>query len=244
MKIRDVQSADPLEARFALGLDSCSSLQEAAQLFTDRFYAWYTESTVLVRLFVTVPFARLPPLEQHFAREFSGQFPGAPAIRETTDVLTLLGTRGSQPGWNARADSRGHLAIPLISDKFVSEIPMIARVLRETGFGPLLGSSASRSLYVSKWKDEADGLFFIGDARVTTDERGRLIIPAIDFVSHHGVRTVFGFGGPYAATRTFVTAIIFCRETILRTTASGFVQVAQEFKERTAGLLQREAIFP
>ncbi len=225
-----------------------ASLAAAAQAFADRFYSHFIDSTVLVRLFVTVPFARLPVAEQQFARAFARQHVGDAGFAPATQVLTLLGTRGVQAQWNERERSRGHRAIPLVSEAFVSEIPMIARVLGETGFPPLLRPGAGRSQYVTRRSDQRDGLFFIGDARVTTDERGRLIIPATDFVAHYGIRTVFGFGGPYAVADphgTFVAAIVFCRDTLRRETAAQFVPLAAAFRAATQGLLQGEAaIFP
>jgi hypothetical protein len=130
----------------------------------------------------------------------------------------------------------------LLSEEFVGEIPMIARVLGETGFVPF-GAAKGRSQYVMRDSSEGDGLFFVGDARVTTDERGRLIIPAADFVARHGVKTVFGFGGTYSAGRNFVTTIVFCREAVARTTARNFVALGREFKAHTEALMERGTVF-
>jgi hypothetical protein len=78
---------------------------------------------------------------------------------------------------------------------------------------------------------------------MTTDERGRLIIPAADFVEEHGVKTVFGFGGSYPSTRTFVTTIVFCREAIARGTASELTTLGRDFRKHSEALLCRDAVF-
>lgn len=242
MKIQDAPDVDTLFDSLALEPSQCASIEELAQRFARRFYEYFAESTVLVRVFATLRFERLPERERAFARDIALQAGGADEIANETDVLTLLGTRGARSAWNARYDSRGHLAIPLLSEAFVGEIPMIARVLGETGFVPLF-SGPAQSQYVTRSHDGGDGLFFVGDARLTTDERGRLIIPAADFVEAHSIKTVFGFGGPYASARTFVTTIVFCREAIARSTAAKLVTLARDFRKHSEALLERDAVF-
>ncbi len=242
MKIQDADDHESLWDELVKEPSQCSSVEELAQRFAQGFYDYFVESTVLVRLFATLRFDRLPETERAFAREIAMQADLAETLTNATDVLTLLGTRGARTEWNARSRSRGHLAIPLLSERFVGEIPMIARVLGETGFVPLFGGSG-RSQYVTRSRDGSDGLFFVGDARMTTDERGRLIIPATDFVDEHGIKTVFGFGGSYAAAHTFVTTIVFCREAIGRPAASKLVTLARDFRKHSEALLERDAIF-
>ncbi len=242
MKIQDARDLDSLWNVLVEEPSQCASIEELAQRFTHRFYDYFAESTVLVRLFATLRYDRLPEKERAFAREIAEQAGIAEKLTEATDVLTLLGTRGARSAWNARSDSRGHLAIPLLSERFVGEIPMIARVLGETGFAPRF-SGPIHSQYVTRSSDGSDGLFFVGDARLTTDERGRLIIPAADFVDEHNVKTVFGFGGSYAAARTFVTTIVFCREAIARPTAAKLVTLGRDFKKHSEALLERDAVF-
>lgn len=220
----------------------CASIEELAQTFAHRFYEHFVESTVLVRVFATLRFDRLPPRENAWVDSIAQGADSTEQLTGATDVLTLLGTRGVRPEWNDRTRSAGHLAIPLLSEFFVSEIPMIARVLGETGFVPHFARRL-RSQYVTRVPEGGDGLFFVGDARMTTDERGRLIIPAADFVADHSVKTVFGFGGAYPSGRTFVTTIVFCREAIPRPTAANLLRLGQDFRLHSDALLQRDAIF-
>jgi hypothetical protein len=242
MRIRDADDYDSLWHTIVGDTSQCASIEALAQRFTHRFYDYFVESTVLVRTFATLRCERLPEHERAFVGAIAAQADSAQELTDATDVLTLLGTRGARPQWNARSESRGHLAIPLLSEAFVGEIPMIARMLGETGFVPLFGGRA-RSQYVTRAGEGADGLFFVGDARMTTDERGRLIIPAADFVEEHGVKTVFGFGGSYPSAHTFVTTIVFCRESIARQTASNFTTLGRDFKAHSEDLLRRDAVF-
>src|SRR5262245_7688192 len=107
-----------------------TSLEEAAQALAAALYTQFAESTILARVFITVPFAALPPLTQAFVRALPG---AAAALTEATPVLSLVGTQGQKPEWNDRRKSKQHRAIPLISVEFVDGIPMIARLLRELG---------------------------------------------------------------------------------------------------------------
>jgi hypothetical protein len=242
MRIQDAADHDSLWGTIVGDTSRCASIEALAQRFTHRFYEYFVESTVLVRTFATLRCERLPERERTFVGAIAAQAGSTHELTDATDVLTLLGTRGARPQWNARADSRGHLAIPLLSEAFVGEIPMIARMLGETGFVPLF-SGRARSQYVTRSGEGMDGLFFVGDARMTTDERGRLIIPAADFVEEHGVKTVFGFGGSYPSARTFVTTIVFCREAIARQAASKLTTLGRDFKAHSEELLRRDAVF-
>jgi hypothetical protein len=225
----------------AAGVESSPSLEAAAQLFCERFYAAFAEFAVLVRVFGTLPFESLGPADRAFAREVAERAASAERLEPATPILTLLGTYGIEPQWRDRASSQGHRAIPLLSDDFVGGIPMIARLLAEIGF-PKLQSSGSAWQFVRKVGRE-DGLFFVGDARSTTDERGRLIIPTVRFIERYGVRSVFGAGGPLAGEATFLTAIVFSRRTLLRAEAEPVVPLFANFKAGVAPLFARGAVF-
>jgi hypothetical protein len=224
----------------ATEVGAASSLEGAAQAFCERFYAEFAESAVLVRAFVTLPFAALGQSERDVARTFAERAGHGALLGDATPVLTLLGTYGIEPRWRRRSESRGHLAIPLLSEELVGEIPMIARLLGEIGF-PELRPGRDDWQFVKR-VGGGDGLFFVGDARTTTDERGRLIIPATEFVDRYGVRSVFGFGGPYEGA-TFLSVIVFCRQAILRSSAIRFVPLIEKLRVATQGLLRDGALF-
>ena len=218
------------------------SLCAAAQVFAERLYADYPTFAALVRVFCTLPLGTLPAEERAFAERFLEGTAEKTQIGAGTPVLTLLGTRGIEPRWSERTHSHGHRAIPLPSNAFIGEIPMIARLLGETGFPALEGGGANWQ-FVRKVSD-SDGLFFVGDARTTTDERGRRIIPATDFVERYGIKTVFGFGGPYENRATFLSVIVFCRRTLLRSDAAKFIPLMNEFRSATTRLEREGAVFP
>ena len=215
-------------------------LQRAAQTFCERFYAEFAESAALVRVFATLPFSLLPAAENAFARAAAERAGQAALLEPATPVLTLLGTCGVEPAWRERRESRGHLAIPLLSDDVVAEIPMIARLLREIGF-PALRSGPADWQFVKRLGG-SDGLFFVGDAQTTTDENGRRIIPASDFVERYAIKTVFGFGGPLAGS-IFLSAIVFCRQALMRSNAVRFVPLMEKLRAATEGALRARAIF-
>jgi hypothetical protein len=221
---------------------ACRSVDAAAQMFCDQFYRAFGSFTALVRMFVTSAVQDLPEAEAAFASTFLSRAGEPATLAPDTPVLTLVGTRGIEPAWGTVAQSREHRAIPLISDDFIDGIPMIARLLGEIGFPRLSGGPAAWQ-FVTRDIVDVNGLFFVGDARTTTDERGRHIIPSVDFVERYGIRTVFGFGGPYTATPTFLTAIIFARRPIDRAVAARYVHLIANFKAATRDLVTRNAVF-
>jgi hypothetical protein len=222
-------------------LAEAPTLEAAAQLFCERFYATFADFTVLVRIFGTFSYGQLPGADKDFAGTYLARSGAAPQLEAGTPVLTLLGTRGIEEAWCSRTASRDHRAIPLLSDEFVDEIPMIARLLGEIGFPRLANRAAWQ--FVTRDTVDVNGLFFVGDAHTTTDERGRHIIPSTNFVERYGVKTVFGFGGPYTAAPTFVTAIVFARRALARAQTSRFAPLIGDFKAATRSQVDRGAIF-
>jgi hypothetical protein len=86
-------------------------------------------------------------------------------------------------------------------------------------------------------------MFYVADARTETDERGRLIISAQDFVAEHGVRTVFGFGGAYMLERSYVAVILFTRETIVAEHARELAPLSSALKAATMRLVDQGRFF-
>ena len=217
------------------------SLEEAARLFTDALYERFASSVVLVRLFGTVEFHQLPAADRAFVERFAALAGGAEKLSDATPVLSLLATRGTEEAWNDRRRSQGHLGIPLLSERFVAEIPMISRLLNEIGFAPAWRGSESG--FVTKTLANVNGVFYVGDARTAIDARDRNIIPATDFVQRHEIKTVFGFGGSYLGRHMFISAIVFCREDVGRSQAVRFIPLIGSLKAATTRLVNRGAIF-
>ncbi len=235
------EESQRLRDAIAPAFATCDSLEMCAQLFTRRIYEEYAQSAVLVRLFATLRFEQLQSKDRSIARDFAEQLDPGTHISDSSHVLTLLGTYGVEPRWRKRTLSRGHRAIPLLSHMFVAEIPMIARLLGEIGFDEL-GRSNSAWQYVRRVAGDS-GLFFVGDARTATDERGRRIIPATDFIDAHNVRTVFGFGSPGADAASFIAVIVFSRDTLLRSDAQRFATFDETLRVAAAPFVESGAIF-
>ena len=218
------------------------SLAAAAQALADTVFSAFEESLALVRVFAVVPFGELPGANQGFVRALMRERHIERMLAPAMPVLTLMGTRGVLPEWSDRALSRGHVGIPLASGEFVDAIPMIARLLSEFGLA-IEGIEGGGARIVRGKVGNLSGMFYVGDARTETDEHGRLVISAQDFVSEHGVRTVFGFGGAYMLERSYVAVILFARETIDAERARELAPLSSALKAATLRLVDQGAFF-
>jgi len=243
MRFAEVTGAtiDSLERRTDEELAPLDSLEAAAQRFCDILYTTFEEATVLVRVFATVPFAALP----HPSRAFVEKLVGARAkdvLHPKTPVLSLLGTRGAVPRWNSRHLSEGHVGIPLASADFVDAIPMIASLVKELGLAIERAEDVDTAI-VTQSLGPIAGVFYVDDAPTAVDSKGRRIIADSHFVREHGVRTVFGFGGSYGLTGTFVVVVLFTRESLGRGQAERFMRLANQLKAATMKPVARRHIF-
>ena len=237
----DYEDLEALWSALEPSLADVRSLEAAAQMFINALYERFASSVVLARLFGTVELKQLPAGDRTFVERFASSAGDAEQITDATPVLSLLASRGAEEAWNDRRSSRDHLGIPLLSERFVAEIPMISRLLNEIGFAPAWrGSEAG---FVTKTLANVNGIFYVGDARTAVDDRERSIIPATAFVERYGIRTVFGFGGSYLGRHMFISAIVFCRDEIARSQAMRFIPLIGSFKAATTRLVNRGAIF-
>jgi hypothetical protein len=232
---------DDLEKRTEEELSSAESLEAAAQRFCDILYETFQESVVLVRVFATVPFDALPSANRTFVQRLAGER-ARDVLKAKTPVLSLLGTRGVVPRWNSRHLSEGHVGIPLASAEFVEAIPMIASLVKQLGLEIEEAEDVDTAI-VTQSLGKVAGVFYVDDARTAVDSRGRRIIAARDFVDEHDVRTVFGFGGAYALTGTFVVAVLFTGEDVARAQAERFMRLASQLKASTMRPVGRRRIF-
>lgn len=213
-----------LTAELEQRLQGTTTLESAAQGFVD-VLADRFPTIVLARVYATMPLYRLPPREQAFARRVSSR------ASDETLTLTLLGTRGAAPEWNDRRSSQGHVAIPLVDQRFVAEVPMVAALLRALGVD-LAWFDVPRDVMARRLVGGFNGVFHVPDARTATDEAGRNVIPAQDFVAQHGVKSVFGVGGSWL-NGWMAAAIVFCRESVSQSDATAFAPLASAFKLAT-----------
>jgi hypothetical protein len=232
---------DSLERRTDEEIAALDSLEAAAQRFCDILYTTFEESTVLVRVFATVPFADLPATNRTFVEKLVGAR-AKEVLHPKTPVLSLLGTRGTVPRWNSRHLSEGHVGIPLASADFVDAIPMIASLVKQLGLTIERAQDVETAI-VTQSLGRVAGVFYVDDAATAVDSKGRLVIAAREFVQQHGVHTVFGFGGAYGWTGTFVVAVLFTRDSVVRSQAERFMRLANQFKTSTMKPVTRRQIF-
>jgi len=238
MKMQDVTavSVSQLWANVEPKVQQAERLEEAAQELVAGLYHQFHESVVIARVFVTVALGDLPASNQGFVENLAKSAGAVTGLKSATPVLSLVGTYGQEANWQDRLRSQGHVGIPLISSAFVGAIPMIARLFKELGVPMDWIDSHDAETMVQTIGDKA-GLFFVEDAASATDQEGRKIIAAQDFVSDHNVKSVFGVGGAYPNGQ-MVALIVFCRDTFARSVAEQFLPLADLFKSGTQAFLE------
>lgn len=228
--------------RIQSNLKNCARLQVAAQECARLLYAEFSESIVLARVFMTLPFESLTPRGKAFVTELTGTKQIQHLLNDKTQVLSLLGTYGVRPEWRDRFQSRGHLGIPLLSAGFIESIPMVSRLMSDMGINTEWFDVTEPDVLV-KSLGRAAGVFYVRDARTWLDHRNRKIVSAQDFVKEYNVKTVFGLGGSYL-NGNFVAVIIFTRETLEQAQAEAFMALVNTFKATTMRLAMDGEIFP
>ena len=222
-------------------VEHASCLEEAAQALTAAVHKEFGNSVVIARTFFTVPFDSLPAGNQAFVKNLAEGAGAEAALKTATPVLSLIGTHGVEAAWNDRRQSKGHVGIPLISSKFVGAIPMISRLLKELGV-PLDWVDSHDSSMIETTMARSAGLFFVEDASEATDQEGRKIIAAQDFVARYGVKGVFGIGGAYVGGQMLVL-VVFCRDSFQRAAAEPFMALTTLFKTKTSSLVGAGKVF-
>jgi hypothetical protein len=230
-----------LERRLQKAVHGASTLEAAAQRYVETVYAALADSLALLRLFVTVPYRRLPETNRAFVDALVERAGAQAALGEDTPVLSLLGTMGVEAAWCDRHRSTGHIGIPLLSQEFVSQIPMIARMLKQLGV--TLDWLDGDEAVVGKTFGIESGVFYVAEAASAVDGHGRKIISAQDFVARYGIETVYGLGGGYVHTPVFATIIGFCRERVEREQVELLRPHVARFKAETEALVARGSIF-
>jgi hypothetical protein len=217
------------------GCAHAPTLEAAAQATVHAIFDGFSDSTVLVRLFATIPAEDLPPDVQAAADKLA-------TIEPATPVLALLGTYGTETEWRDRHQSRGHAGIPLASSAFVSAIPMIARVLEELGTDLKSFDVVDRQPFVEAGLFKS-GCFHVPDAGSAVDTRGRKVISAQDFVQRFGVVTVFGAGAAYLGTPLATTLICFTRDALEVEVGQAALTALSQFRALTQRLVNDKQIF-
>jgi hypothetical protein len=179
-------------------------------------------SCVLVRCYKTHAYGELPEDIQRVAKRAYGRMAFSPP-QPDLNCLVLLATVGDEPAWNDRRSSQNHQAIPLPSPHIVESAPMIAQLIRELGLDVAEVIQPSQGV-VRELAGRSYGVFHVAEAA------GSPYIPAQDFVSRYGVRSVVGFGGRLP-TGELIAMILFARVPVAIDVADRFRTLALELNE-------------
>lgn len=242
--IRQLSSLDrlDLERHLQRAIHGAATLEAAAQQYTKTVYEALSDSLALLRIFATVRRCDLPDNNRRFVDELAASAGASEQLTDDTLVLSLLGTMGVEPDWCVRQESQDHMGIPLISQGFVAQIPMIARMLKQLGVD-LEWVDRTDTAIVGKTLGVQSGTFYVADAATAVDSQGRKIIAAQDFVGRHEIKTVFGIGGGYVGTSVYVTIIGFCRELVEQAHVEALRAHIDRFKAETQQLATHGRIF-
>lgn len=225
------------------GIAGCVCAQEAAQRFMDRLYGQFCDSLVLLRLFMTIPYAELPEEDRRFVDGRGRDTNTSHLINGATPIFTLLGSRGEMAAWNDRRASSHFRCIPLASTAFVSSLSMLSRQFGSVGLDLGLIDAWETKVVSTGRANQFRGMLHIRDARIDRDPQGRMIVPKQDFVGAHGVKSVFGFGSGYARHPTLVTLFAFTNETVERSAVEPFTNLLEAFIASTESLVGQGRFF-
>ena len=206
-----------------LGEES-ESMEDAANRLVRYFYEAFVDevgqrSLALVRLFKTHPYHDLTPELRAVVQQTLGGQPESPRLK----CLTLLATVGEQADWNSRSTSRGHQAIPLVSEELVAQSPMISQLIQQMGLeiGAVLEPDPTLVLSLEQ---RTFNVFHVSEAKDSP------FVPAqADFVVPYGICSVLGFGSMLPSGNLLAT-IMFSKTSISRDTADMFKTLALNAK--------------
>lgn len=177
------------------------------------------KSFVLVRFFKTHPYEELDEDLRVFARGMLGAPPESPAMK----CLTLLASAGALPEWNSRKSSAGHKAIPLPSEQFVEQFPMIRQLVQQLGLEVSTVLQPDPEILVDLAQTTYN-VFYIPEA-----VGSQYVVAQQEFVIPFNVRSVLGCGGILPSGNLFAI-IIFPKVHFPRETADLFKTVALSVK--------------
>lgn len=198
-------ATDMVRCRSALrGLkeDAGGSMESMSRKVVDYFFETLQGSdgqrgSVLVRMFKTHPYGQLDPALQAYAHSMMR----SDEILKSTPCLTLLASRGIEESWNSREQSKGHKAIPLLSETMILKAPMIARLIEQLGVPIRVVLKPDRD-FILNAQEKAFNVFHIEEAA------GSPYVPAQEkFVLPFGVRSVLGFGGMFPSGDLFALIV-------------------------------------
>lgn len=242
-RLTEATAADYEELEAEVGAIMASSCTVSAGRFVAGLYERFSDSLVLLRLFITLRYDQLPAEDRLFVARRGEETKTSLLLHAATPIFTLLGTRGQRPEWNERSASSHFRCIPLVSTAFVSSLSMLSRQFESVGFDLGLIDAWEREVVVTGSAERYRGILYIHDAGVDRDAQGRMIVPKQDFVAAAGVKTTLGFGSGYADHPTMVTLFAFTNEGIERSAVEPISKLLEGFIASTAALVREGRFF-
>jgi len=224
-------------------LSGFDSVEELAQAFVDIVFERFQSSLVLLRLFLSLPYSVLPPQDQQLVDKKANDTGTRHLYRDTTPVLTLLGTRGQKSDWNQRSKSHGFRCIPLVSSGYVASLSMLSMQLKAMKFDLTLLDRWDNTIAASGHADEYTGMFYVRHSGTDKDEQGRMIVPRQEFVTENNVKTTLGFGTGYSDHPTIVTLFAFTNEILGKTEMEPFTTLLQSYLSISGTIMKSGKIF-
>jgi hypothetical protein len=225
-------------------LKGFDTAQELAQAMVGICYERFERSLVLLRLFLTVSFSALPANDRQLVYDKAEASGTTHLLKDSTPVLTLLGTRGRNPDWNERDKSRGFRCIPLVSSKYVQSLSMLAMQFKSMNFDFERFDDWEVSIAGAWRADKYSGMLYINDAGRDKDDRNRMIVPRQEFVAEYGVKTALGFGGEYPNFPAIAILFAFTDEILTRSRAEPFARLLEAYLSISEELAGNGHIFP
>lgn len=242
-RLTEATAADYEELEAEVGAIMASSCTVAAEKFVAGLYERFSDSLVLLRLFITLSYDQLPKEERLFVDRRGRETQTSHLLHAATPIFTLLGTRGQRPEWNDRSASSHFRCIPLASTAFVSSLSMLSRQFESVGFDLGLIDNWDREVVATGRADRYRGILYIRDAGIDRDTQGRMIVPKQDFVAAAGVKTTLGFGSGYTEHPTMVTLFAFTNESIERSAVEPISKLLEGFIASTVALVEEGRFF-
>jgi hypothetical protein len=137
--------------------------------------------------------------------------------------LTLLASAGALPEWNSRKSSAGHKAIPLPSEHFVEQFPMIRQLVQQLGLEVNTILQPDPEILVDLVQ-KTYNVFYIPEA-----VGSQYVVAQEEFVIPFNVLAVLGCGGILPSGNLFAI-IIFSKVHFPREIADLFKTVALSVK--------------
>lgn len=167
----------------------------------------------LLRCFLVGRLSEQPAGNQAVAREWMRRQDQTSALQPTTPTLALIGSAGTDPGWNDRKRSIGHMAIPLVSSRLIAHVPLVASLFEQLGVG-LDWLEAPEAGAIREVGQRAERQFFVDDISKLLVGRREGKPVGGKRVLQSQLRCGFGSSSPYMTQDAFVIVVGFAERAL------------------------------